>query len=407
MSSYTNLLPGDPAPSFKQRSIVNPRFTFDTAAGRYLVLGFFGSASDPHSQSGLAALKGLSHIIDDQTISFFGVSNDPEDETKNRISDSYPGYRVFWDFDRSVSRLYGVAARETEETGDEIKLRRQWVVIDPTLRILKVFHFQEDQADIAQLTGYLQTLPPPERFSGEVLQAPIIVLPNVFEPELCKHLIDLYTAHGGESSGFMREVNGKTVGMSDPNHKRRRDHLIEDHQLIAHLKRRFLRRVAPEIAKVHQFNVSRMERFLVACYSAEDRGHFRAHRDNTTKGTAHRRFAVSVNLNADFDGGEVSFPEYGPRSFKASPGTAVVFSCSLLHAVSPVTRGQRFAFLPFLYDEQAAQLREKNMQFVQTTDRQPDHHPTPVQAAGLLPSQHPANACAFGEFSAPGRPEDS
>jgi predicted 2-oxoglutarate/Fe(II)-dependent dioxygenase YbiX len=38
----------------------------------------------------------------------------------------------------------------------------------------------------------------------------------------------------------------------------------------------------------------------------------------------------------------------------------VVFSCSLLHEATPVTRGRRFAFLPFLYDEQAAKVREAN-----------------------------------------------
>src|SRR5215468_9534441 len=107
-----------------------------------------------------------------------------------------------------------------------------------------------------------------------------------------------------------------------------------------------------------------MERFLVGCYSVEDGGHFVAHRDNTTKGTAHRRFAASVNLNADFDGGEVSFPEYGPRGLKPPPGGAVVFSCSLLHAVSKVTRGSRYAFLPFIYDDEAAQIRAENKQFL-------------------------------------------
>jgi predicted 2-oxoglutarate/Fe(II)-dependent dioxygenase YbiX len=37
-----------------------------------------------------------------------------------------------------------------------------------------------------------------------------------------------------------------------------------------------------------------------------------------------------------------------------------VFSCSLLHAVSRVTRGRRYAFLPFLYDEAAAAVRDAN-----------------------------------------------
>jgi predicted 2-oxoglutarate/Fe(II)-dependent dioxygenase YbiX len=125
-----------------------------------------------------------------------------------------------------------------------------------------------------------------------------------------------------------------------------------------------------------------MERYIVSCYSAEDGGHFRPHRDNTTKGTAHRRFAVSINLNDDFEGGEVSFPEYGPRSFKAPVGGAVVFSCSLLHAVSRVTRGQRYAFLPFVYDDAAARLREQNRQFLadDPATAQPQPQPAPAQA---------------------------
>ena len=156
----------------------------------------------------------------------------------------------------------------------------------------------------------------------------------MFEPEFCRHLIGLYEQHGGEESGFMREIDGKTVAAHDPNHKRRKDYTIDDPNLIRQMQRRIIRRINPEIEKVHFFKPTRMERYIVSCYAAEDGGHFRAHRDNTTKGTAHRRFAVSINLNDDFEGGEVSFPEYGPRSYKAPPGGAVVFSCSLLHAVS-------------------------------------------------------------------------
>ena len=131
------------------------------------------------------------------------------------------------------------------------------------------------------------------------------------------------------------------------------------------LQIRIRRRIVPEILKVHQFKATRMERYIVSCYAAEDGGHFHAHRDNTTKGTAHRRFAVSINLNEDFEGGEIGFPEYGPRSFKMATGGAVVFSCSLLHAVSRVTSGRRYAFLPFLYDDAAAKVREQNLRFVE------------------------------------------
>ena len=109
-----------------------------------------------------------------------------------------------------------------------------------------------------------------------------------------------------------------------------------------------------------------MERLLVGCYEAEMGGHFRAHRDNTTKGTAHRRFAVTINLNADdYEGGDLCFPEFGPRTYRAPTGGAIVFSCALLHQAMPVTRGRRFAFLPFLYDEETALLRERNAGFLE------------------------------------------
>ena len=162
----------------------------------------------------------------------------------------------------------------------------------------------------------------------------------------------------------MREVDGRTVLINDHGHKRRKDYTIEDPKLMEATRALIMRRVIPEIAKVHQFTATRMERYIVSCYADEDAAHFAPHRDNTTKGTAHRRFAVSVNLNDEFEGGEVSFPEYGPRRFKAPVGGAVVFSCSLLHAVSKVTRGNRYAFLPFLYDEEAAKIREANSQFL-------------------------------------------
>ncbi len=197
------------------------------------------------------------------------------------------------------------------------------------------------------------------------MHAPVLILPRVFEPAFCERLIAAYQADGGEASGFMREVDGKTVAVHDPSHKRRRDHNLDDEDLRNAARARILRRLTPEVEKAFQFRATRMERYLVACYDEADQGFFRAHRDNTTKGTAHRRFAVTINLNADdYEGGDLSFPEFGDRAYRAPTGGAVVFSCSLLHAAAPVTRGRRYAFLPFLYDEAGAALREANTAFL-------------------------------------------
>ena len=189
-----------------------------------------------------------------------------------------------------------------------IPLRRFWLVLDPTLRVIAVFPFADEAGGFDGVRTFLKSLPPPAQFAGFELQAPILILPNIFEPDFCARLIDLYERHGGEESGFMREVNGKTVTAHDHSHKRRKDYIIDDKALIKETQHRIQRRIVPEILKVHQFKVTRMERYIVSCYAAEDRGHFRAHRDNTTAGTAHRRFAVSINLNAEFEGGEISFP---------------------------------------------------------------------------------------------------
>jgi predicted 2-oxoglutarate/Fe(II)-dependent dioxygenase YbiX len=263
-----------------------------------------------------------------------------------------------------VSRLYGAVPNDAQPSETGVPLRRLWVVLDPTLRVLAVEPFRDDRSDIDAVLRIVEGLPPAGTIAGLEVPPPVLFLPNVFEPAFCARLIQLYETHGGEESGFMREVEGKTVLVADHRHKRRKDHVIADPDLVGETQQRFRRRVVPEIRKVHHFTVTRMERYIVSCYAAEDEGHFQPHRDNTTKGTAHRRFAVSVNLNDAFDGGEISFPEYGPRSYKMPAGGAVVFSCSLLHAVSKVTAGRRYAFLPFLYDEAAAKLREQNNAFV-------------------------------------------
>lgn len=357
---YALLTRGDPAPWFTQRATGNPRYTLDTAAGRYLVLCFYASSADPISRATLDAVMENRALFDEEHACFFGVSLDPRDEAENRVQASLPGLRHFFDLDGSVARLYGAIPRDAAPGEGAIEARRFWVVIDPTMRVLAKIPFAPDGSDRRAVFDLIGRLPPPRRFAGLELQAPVLFLPNVFESELCRRLIDVYEAKGGQESGFMRQIDGKTVPVHDHSHKRRRDVEIDDAELKRELQIRIHRRIAPEILKAHAFKATRMERYIVGCYSAEDGGHFRAHRDNTTAGTAHRRFAVSINLNSGFEGGEVSFPEYGPRSFKPPAGGAVVFSCAFLHAVSKVTSGVRYAFLPFLYDDAAAKIREQN-----------------------------------------------
>lgn len=351
---------GEPAPWFVSRSTSNPRFTFHTTAGRYVALCFVGSAGHPLAQAALTRVADRRALFDDLKASFFGVSIDPADEAQGRVGESLPGLRWFWDQDLTVSRLYGAAPSPSPSAQPDpprggVSYHPFWLVLDPQLRCV----FTAPITATGAVLDFIAAAPDPADHAGVDLHAPVLILPRVFEPELCRRLIAVHQTHGGQTSGFMRDIDGKTRLILDPAHKQRSDHDLVDPDLRQAAAARIHHRLAPEIARAFQFKATRMERYLVGCYDAADGGHFRPHRDNTTAGTAHRRFAVTINLNAeDYEGGDLSFPEFGPRRYRAPTGGAVVFSCSLLHMVDPITAGRRYAFLPFLYDEAAARERE-------------------------------------------------
>lgn len=360
MSSRTSALQvGEPAPWFWGRTSTNDRFAFHTAAGRYVVICLFASAAEPVAAEVLTRLGDMAERFDDKHLTFFGVSGDADDERLARVADRRPGMRYFWDAQRNIAAQYGALAQDGS-------FRAHTYVLDPGLRVLLAMPMHQSAQDhIAALSALLDRLPALPGRHRAATQAPVLVVPRVFEPGLCQALMDHYRARGGRDSGFMRDVGGKTVAIVDHSHKRRRDCDIEDEALIRACRVRVHARLVPEVQKAFQFLATRMERYIVSCYDAAEAGHFNAHRDNTTLGTAHRRFAVSLFLNTgEYEGGLLRFPEYGNALYSAPVGGAVVFSCSLLHEASTVTRGQRFMFVPFLHDEAAQKVREANAKFL-------------------------------------------
>ncbi|MEM9303983.1 MAG: 2OG-Fe(II) oxygenase, partial [Pseudomonadota bacterium] len=179
--------------------------------------------------------------------------------------------------------------------------------------------------------------------------APALIVPRVFEPMFCRHLIEVYHADN-EPSGVLAMEGGRMVYREDPDAKIRREHRIADPALVGAVEQRIMRRVLPEIEWAYNYRITRYEAFKVVCYDGETGGHFSAHRDNDGPDTAHRRFAITLNLNSDeYEGGELRFPEYGRDRYKPPTGGAVLFSCSLAHEALPVKRGVRYALVSFLY----------------------------------------------------------
>ena len=324
---------GELAPFFMAPAPSNPGFVFDTAAGRFVLLLFL--PKDP--QASVTALKTLAthqHLFDDAKLSAFVILRD-----RNAVKGATDKTGLRWLFDDS--------GKITERYGPD----PHWLLLDPTLRAIGAAAIDSPDG----LFEMIQRLPAPGGHAGTPLVAPVLTASRIFEPELCQALIDLHVADGGYFTGVMRDAGDRTVMVMDEL-KKRRDVLIQDPELVAAITERLERRLYPYIKQALGFSVTRIERFLVSCYDADDGGVFHPHRDNTTQGTAYRKFACSLNLNADFEGGDLRFAEFGPATYRPPPGGAVVFACGLMHEALKVTKGRRYAFLPFFYDEAGAEV---------------------------------------------------
>ena len=363
---------GDPAPWFRIASSKNPAFNFSMLAGRNVALCFVESLALPESQAIVHEFSMRRRVFDNTNASAVIVSVDPEDPGLQRHI-RYAKHVVFlWDLDRQMSEKFGII----DSTSNAY--RRQTIVLDRRLRMLASLPIQSER-HATIVAQFMRKLPLPTSVRGH---APVLIIPRVFEPDLCRTLIQYYRDSGSQYSGVMQQIGDQTVPVIDPMYKSRRDCKIMDERLCAILKDRLYRRVVPEVERSFQFRCTHLERYIVACYDAAEGGKFNAHRDNTTTGTAHRKFAVTINLNAEeYEGGDLVFREFGTKAYRAPTGGAVVFSCSLMHEALPILKGQRFAFLPFLFDRASAEQQDESRENVsqvaerRSVDDRPDRLP--------------------------------
>ena len=90
-------------------------------------------------QAAIAGVLANRALFDDERMAFFGVSIDPRDESEGRVRDTLPGIRYFWDFDGAVSARYGAIPLDTKLPQSRVSVRQFWLVLDPTLRVMRRF----------------------------------------------------------------------------------------------------------------------------------------------------------------------------------------------------------------------------------------------------------------------------
>ena len=332
------LAPGDRAPNFALPDHEGKVTMFyERVVGRPVTLLFFPPVQPPLRPPALLAVEKAAEQFEAAGVEVYAITGMPP----QAVQAIKPKVRVWADPEGKVSQAF------LTQLGAGLDGGAVAAVLDANQRLLRVL---SGTADLARrILDVYADLPP--HANGRVCRAnaPVLVMPRLLDQTMCDELIAMFE-QGEVVEGTVAAVDaGGEAQKVRHTQKKRLDHAIMDPGLNRILQQTIGRRLAPELEKAFNFQGFQFDRFLVCRYAADRQDRFRTHRDNLAPSNQDRRFAMTANLNGDdYEGGELTFPEYGPDRYKTGNGGAVIFSCSLLHEALPVTRGVRYALLTFL-----------------------------------------------------------
>ena len=320
-------------------------FYFELTGGPALVTAY-GTIAQPGAEAVLRGLAAETAALRAQGVEIFVVSGD--DVATNRATVERLGLEVplFSDLEATLLPVLLAPRPPRFPETKPLPVGLASYLLDPNQRVLGVIAEGAPEGHAARARRILADEPTVEPARHTLVRpAPVLALPNVFDPAFCAELIEAWRRDNQEGG-----VSDGTRNLRDESKKRNREHVVLDQELGRRIKRTLAQRIGPELSKVFHYNQPfRFEGFTVLSYRDDRQDFFGVHRDSVRQ-VRFRRFAVSLNLNDDFEGGELSFPEFGPHLYRPQAGAAVVFSCNLLHEALPVTRGQRWVLTTFFCD---------------------------------------------------------
>ena len=350
---------GDHAPPFNLLDATGERFILRQEVGFPQLLVFQGSDAQTGNAELLQALQAALPDFERIGAKMVSIGPDSLEQRKQFAEDAAITYCLLSDPHHEVAGMFCLCEADYWSSAETVSYPSTAFLLDANLMIVGILSPFNAEQIAAVIETFKICCPKRDPYLvSDVYAPPVLLIPDVLDGGTCRALMDLWETQN-QVSHFMRADGDKTVGVVDARMKIRRDHFIKDEQIKSHINGFFQRRVYPEIEKCFNYVVYEYEHFKIACYDAETGGYFRQHRDNTSGGTAHRKWALSLNLNTDeYEGGYLRFPEYGPQLYKPPTGSAVVFSCSLMHEATDVTAGRRFVLLSFFYGENESRNRE-------------------------------------------------
>jgi len=340
--------PGALATPFESRDEDGRRISLadDHLSGQYMLLAFL---SDPESEETAALLRSLADLEDQfsaagATAIAISASSDAARNKQLKRASGFP-WPIACDPSGALFASYGLHKGHDRAA--------QLVLVSPYRQIRTWFTLQKDaSATLKTIMDLLKNTQAAEEMRWSPPHAPVLMVPNVLSAEECGALVKSVET---DTPFLVRQPQpGEVAGnykipVYEHNRQDRVDLIIKDQNTLAILDERIFGRVAPMIKKAFAFDVTRRENLHIARYVGERGGLAMGHRDNTEPPGAHRRFALSMSLNDDYEGGEIAFNEFSPRGYRVPAGTAMVFSSSLLHEVRETTSGVRYNLISHLF----------------------------------------------------------
>jgi hypothetical protein len=229
------------------------------------------------------------------------------------------------------------------------------LVVGANLHVIDIVRAAKPSTDVERIVNKLENRVAGNGFGTPVIHPPVLAVPDVFSAADTAHLMSIFHTRGQEyvepgHSALGDRTTDCKMRIPDLGRRDRIDHWVVEAATQAFISDRLRKRLFPEIQKAFNYPITQHERYRLARYEGDRGGEQMGHRDNVDPSVAHRRFAVTINLNAEaYEGGELRFPEFSGELYKPASGTAIVFSCSLLHEVVGMRTGSRFALLAFLF----------------------------------------------------------
>lgn len=219
-----------------------------------------------------------------------------------------------------AAKALGIVLTAKAGPKEAVEVRRATTIVDSTLRVRKQYYPKEPKAHVLQVLNELDDTLPENKPYLIRSHAPVLFVPDVVEPGLCKEIAS---------------------------------RKIVEPPFISYIDKRLFERVVPEVLKAFYFFPKKRKMPKIDIFTAESKGPTKLYRVHAQEQTYAYQYAIVIALNAsdEYQGGGLCFPEYGLGYYKPRMGEAMIYSTFLLQEMLPVLSGESILLTSYFYDE--------------------------------------------------------